>query len=121
MKPIHVFYKELPVDEDDIFTVDITKENEVKNVKFKKSLQYGFTGLSINQNIGSSLVSVTDIDRQYFLNNTIQKLVKGKKEPDLDFKIPDPETKDIRIPLNKISNRLFPNKTDILQRNDQEK
>ena len=67
------------------------------------------------------MVSVTDIDRQYFLNNTIQKLVKGKKEPDLDFKISDPETKDIRIPLNKISNRLFPNKTDILQRNDQEK
>lgn len=38
MKPIHVFYKELPADEDGIFTVDITKENEVKNVKFKKSL-----------------------------------------------------------------------------------
>ena len=67
------------------------------------------------------MVSVTDIDRQYFISNTIQKLVKGKKEPDLDFKITDPETKDIIIPLNKISNRLFPNKIDILQHNDQEK
>ena len=67
------------------------------------------------------MVCVTDVDRQYFLSNTIQKLVKGKKEPDLDLKISDPEAKDIIISFNKISNRLFPNKTDILQHNNQEK
>ena len=62
MEPIHIFYKELPADENNIFTADITEKNEVKNVKFKKSLAYAVTGLSINQDIGSALVTVTDID-----------------------------------------------------------
>ena len=86
MEPIHIFYKELPVDENNIFIVDITEKNEVENVRFKKSLEYAVTGLSINQDTGSSLVTVTDINRQNFLSNTIQNLVKERKEPDLDLK-----------------------------------
>ena len=86
MEPIHIFYKELPVDENNIFIVDITEKNEVENFRFKKSLEYAVTGLSINQDTGSSLVTVTDINRQNFLSNTIQNLVKERKEPDLDLK-----------------------------------
>ena len=62
MEPIHIFYKELPADENNISTADITEKNEVENVKFKKSLEYAVTGLLINQDIGSALVTVTDID-----------------------------------------------------------
>ena len=62
MEPIHTFYKELPADENNSFTADITEKNEVENVKFKKSLAYAVTGLLINQDIGSTLVTVTDID-----------------------------------------------------------
>ena len=35
MKPVHIFYKELPADENDVFIADITEKNEVENVKFK--------------------------------------------------------------------------------------
>ena len=66
MQPIHIFYKELPVDENNIFTANITAKNEVENVKFKKSLEYAVTGLSINQDIGSALMTETNIDRQNF-------------------------------------------------------
>ena len=66
MEPIHIFYKELPVDENNIFTANITAKNEVENVKFKKSLEYALTGLSINQDIGSALMTETNIDRQNF-------------------------------------------------------
>ena len=66
MEQIHIFYKEFPVDENNIFTADITEKNEVENVKFKKSLEYAITGRSINQDIGSALVTVTDVDRQNF-------------------------------------------------------
>ena len=45
------------------------------------------TGLSINQDIGSALVSATDTDRQNSLRNKIQKLVTEKKDPDFDLKI----------------------------------
>ena len=59
MEPIHIFYKELPGDENNIFTA----KNELQNVKFKKSLEYAVTGLSINQDIGSALMTVTDTNR----------------------------------------------------------
>ena len=45
MEPIHIIYKELPVDESNIFIADITEKNEAENVKFKKSLEYAVTGL----------------------------------------------------------------------------
>ena len=75
----------------------LQKKNKVENVRFKKSLEYAVTGLSINQDIGSALVTVTDVDQENFLSNTIQKLVKEKKDPNLDLKISNPETKDITI------------------------
>ena len=103
MEPIHVFYKDLPLEENDIFTADITEKNEVENVKFKKSREYAVTGLSRNQDLGSDLVTPTDVYRQTFLSNTIQKLVKEKNEPDLDLKISNPKTKDIIILFKKNS------------------
>ena len=51
MKPIQFFYKELTVDKSNIFTADITEENEVKNVKFENSLAHAVTGLSINRTL----------------------------------------------------------------------
>ena len=79
MEPKHIFYKELPVDENNIFTANIAEKNEVENIKFKKSLEYEVTGLSINQDIGSELVTMTDVDKLNFLSNSIQNLVKEKK------------------------------------------
>ena len=78
MKPIHIFHKKLPVDTKNIFTADIKKKNEFEKVKFKKSLEYAVTGLPINQDIGSTLLTVTDMDQQNFLNNSIQKVVKKR-------------------------------------------
>ena len=68
----------MPVYENNNFTADITEQNEVENVRFKKSLEYAVTGILINQGIGSALVTVTDIDQQNFLSNSIQKSL-GKK------------------------------------------
>ena len=90
----------LSVDKNNIFIADIAEENEVENVRFKKLLEYAVTGVSINQD-SSALVTVIDVDRQNFLSNTIQKLVKEKKEANLDLKISNPETKDIIIPFKK--------------------
>ena len=36
MEPIHIFYNELQIDGNNIFTADISKENEVENVFFNK-------------------------------------------------------------------------------------
>ena len=80
----------------------LQKKNEVENVKFKKSFEYAVTGLSINQRIDSNLVAVIDTNRQTVLSNLIQKLVKEKKEPDLDLKIYNEEmTLDKVTPFQK--------------------
>ena len=34
MLSIHIFYRQLPVDKNNIFTADITEKNEVENVNF---------------------------------------------------------------------------------------
>ena len=66
------------MDENNIFTANITEKNEVENVKFKKSLEYAVTGLSINQDTDAELMTVIDIDRLNFLSNSIQNLEKEK-------------------------------------------
>ena len=57
----------------------LTEKNEVKKVKFRRSIEYAVTGLSINQDIDSGVIVVTDTDRKEAINNLIQKLVKEKK------------------------------------------
>ena len=101
MEPIHIFYKELPVDENNIFTANITEKNEVEKVKFRKSTEFVVIGLSINQDIDSSLVAVTYTDRQNVLHNLIQNLVKKIKEPNFDLKIYNTETSEVIVPFHK--------------------
>ena len=45
MDPVHTFYNELEIDKDNIFTVNISQENEVENVSFGK--EYAVTGMTI--------------------------------------------------------------------------
>ena len=82
-EPIHIFCKELPVDEMIFFLQILQKKMRLKMSGLKNLFEYAATGMSINQDIDSDLLTVTDSDRQNFLSNNIQKLVKEKKEPDL--------------------------------------
>ena len=59
------------------------------------------TGLSINQDIDSSLVAVTDTDRQYVLSNLIEKYIKEPKEPNFYLKIYSTERSEVTILLQK--------------------
>ena len=102
MEPVHIFYKELPIDQNNTFTANIAQENEVKEVKFKKSREYAVTDLFINQVIDSSVFAITDTDRQEPISSFILKLIKGKKETALDLKIYNEEmTLDKIIPFQK--------------------
>ena len=42
------FFKELDIDQDQTFTADFTKENEIESVVFDKDNEYAITGLKIN-------------------------------------------------------------------------
>ena len=51
----HVFYKETHLDEDNIFSANLKENNEVEQVKFKKSKIYTTSGLSIDQDTQSNV------------------------------------------------------------------
>ena len=92
MEPIHIFYKELPIDKNNIFTANLAEKNEVEEVKFKTSKEYALTGLSISQDIDSNIAAVTDTDSEETISNLTQKLIREKKDPDLDLRSYNEET-----------------------------
>ena len=108
MEPIHIFYKELPLDENNIFTANLAEKNVVKEVKFKKSKEYVVTGLSINQDVDLDLVAVTDTEKKEAISKLKQNLVKEKKEPDLDLRIYNEEAFEKVIPFTKKTDSEVP-------------
>ena len=78
MEPIHISYKELPNDKHNIFIATLVEKNEVEEAKFKKTREYAVTGLSINQDLDSKVIALTDTDRLEKISNLIQKLAKEK-------------------------------------------
>ena len=64
--------------------------------------------MSINQDVDSGLVVVTDTNRQVLLTNLIQKLVKERKEPDLDLRIYNEEEFEKIIPFKKKTSAEVP-------------
>lgn len=108
MEPV-CFYKELLADENNVFTANISEKNEVENVKFRKSQEYGIRNMSIKPDIDNSfLVKVFDESKLKFLSKKIQELVKTKKEPDLNLKISHSEIKDVIILFQKKSEKDCP-------------
>ena len=92
MEPIHIFYKELYPDKNNIFIANLVEKNEVEEGKFRKSREYAVAGLSINPDLDSKVITVTDTDRLETIRKLIQKIVKPRKERDLDLGIRNEET-----------------------------
>ena len=63
METAHIFYKELPKGDDNIFTANLSEKSEVQGMLFKKSNEFAVTGLSINQDT----FGVTDRNRKKIL------------------------------------------------------
>ena len=108
MEPIHIFYRELPIDKNNIFTANLAEKNEVEEVKFKISKEYALTGLSISQDIDSNIAAVTDTDREEIISNLTQKLVREKKDPNLDLRSYNEEAFEKIIPFKKKTESKIP-------------
>ena len=109
IEPIHIFYRELPLDKNNIFTGNLAEKNEVEEVRFKKSKECAITGLSINQGINSDVVAVANVGKQEAISNLIQKLVKEKKEPDVGLKIYCEKAFEKIIPFERKERSKVPN------------
>ena len=109
MEPIYIFYNELKIDGSNVFTANVSQEIEVENVSFDKNKECAVTGMTIKPDIvDSDTVKVTDQKKRESLSKRIQELVERKKEPDLDLKIVNPETKTVTIPFQKYQRKVVP-------------
>ena len=56
MKFSRVFYKKVSADEDNTFSVNLTENNDINQIKFDKSKTYVISSLSINLNIQTGVL-----------------------------------------------------------------
>ena len=102
MNPSHIFFKELDIDQDNTFTADTAKENEIENVAFSADSESAITGLTIISILSDSeLLKIENVKEQNKVSLKIQDLIKNYKEPDLTLFISNTETKTVQIPFIK--------------------
>ena len=73
-----MFYKETPLVEDNIFSANLTKSNEVEQIKFNKSKLYAISGLLINQNIDAN-ISLPNVEEKKVLSDILRTYAEEKK------------------------------------------
>ena len=73
----HVFYKEIPLGEDNIFSANLTENNRVEQVKFKKSKIYAISGLSIDQDAQPN-VSLPNVEGKKALRDILRTYAEKK-------------------------------------------
>ena len=102
MNPSHIYFKDLDINDNQTFTLNFAKENEVENVFFDKSHEHAVRSMKIKANLpDSKIIKISDKEKQDKVSREIQELVKNYKEPDLTFTIFNRETKTIKIPFIK--------------------
>ena len=70
MNPAYIYFKEINIDQDETFTADFSKKNQIENVVFNKENEYGITGLNINSIIPDSKILKIENEKEQ------KKLVK---------------------------------------------
>ena len=74
MNPLHIYFKKIDIDQDNTFTANFSKENEIENVIFDKENEYGITGLNINSILSDeNLVKVENVKQQNRISLEIQE------------------------------------------------
>ena len=86
MEFCRVFYKEIPLDEDNIFSANLTENNGVQQVKFKNSKIYSISGLSIDQDTQYN-VSLPNVKERKALSNILRTYTEEKNKFNLDVKV----------------------------------
>ena len=102
MNPSHIYFKEIEIDQDNTFTDNFSKENEIENVILNKDSEYSITGLNINSILSEEkLLKIENVKERNKVSLEIQELMKNYKEPDLTLFMSHPKTKTIEIPFVK--------------------
>ena len=111
MNPAYIYIKEIDIDQNETFTADFSKKNEIENVVFNKENEYGITGLNINSIVSDSEILKLENEKEpKKISEEMQELIKAYKEPDLTLTASNTETKTIKIPFVKKNESDLPEK-----------
>ena len=109
MNPSYIYFKELDIDSENIFSLNFFKENEIENVFLDNNFEYAITGLNLNVKIPEDqVIKIEDEKKLNEKNAEIQELIKNFKEPDLMLHIENTEATKIKIPFTKKSETDLP-------------
>ena len=102
MNPVHIYFKEIDIDQNQSFTINFAKENEIKNVLFDGQNEYGVSRMNIRPVLkDEKIIKVENKKKEKKISEEIQELIKQNKEPNLTFIRSHPETNSIEIPFVK--------------------
>ena len=102
MVPSYIYFNEIDINQDNTFTANLLKDNEIEKVVFNKENEYGVSGLNINVDLpDEKILKIDNKKEQEKISQEFQELIKQNKEPNLTFIISPPETKSIEIPFVK--------------------
>ena len=102
MDPIHIFFKELEINQDNTLTAIVSQENEVENVVVNTDTEYAVTGMVIKPDIADSeLVKIENNKELDRIRKEIQELIKSYKDSDLTLNISNPKIKTLLLPFVK--------------------
>ena len=88
MEPAHIFYNELPLNENNIFSTNLTENNQTEEIKFKKSNNYAINRLSINQEIDNKeFVPLPNADAEHQLSEFMRAYSKEKEKLNLNLRM----------------------------------
>ena len=109
MNPSYIYFKELDIDSENIFSLNFSKENEIENVFLDKDFEYAITGLNLNVKIPEDqVIKIEDEKKINEKSAEIRELVKNYKEPHLTLHIVNTETANIKIAFTKKSETDLP-------------
>ena len=102
MNPVLISFKEIDIDQNQLFTINFSKENEIENVLFDGQNEYGVSRMNIKPVLkDEKIIKVENKKEQKKISEEIKELIKQNKEPNLTFIISHPETNSIEIPFVK--------------------
>ena len=102
----HVFYKEISVDEKNIFSANLAENNDVDQIKFDKSKTYSISRLSIHQDIQSN-VSLLNIEGKKVRSDILKTYAQEKEKFKLVLKVCKEDWFDITVPFQKRTDVLI--------------
>ena len=118
------FYREFPLDEDNIFSANLTENNKVEQISFETPKLCPINGLSLDQGTASN-VSLPNIEGKETLSDILKTYVEEKNKFNLDLKtykedyfditVSYVKRTDVLIDLNIIIQQLKKKKHWILQ------